>query len=65
MIVVIVVAVVVEKVVVAVVIIILFALLNLAATYYDNRADFKTGETISEIPTGTKNILQGFKTMYI
>ena len=41
------------------------ALLNLAATYYDNRADFKTGETISEIPTDTKNILQGFKTMYI
>jgi uncharacterized phiE125 gp8 family phage protein len=40
------------------------AILHLVSTYYDNRADFKVGDSISEIPTSTKNILQSFKSMY-
>lgn len=40
------------------------AILHLVATYYDNRADFKVGQTVADIPTSTKDILQSFKTMY-
>lgn len=40
------------------------AILHLVATYYDNRADFKVGETVADIPTSTKDILQSFKSMY-
>lgn len=41
------------------------AMLQLISTYYDNRADFKTGVTISEIPTSTKSILSSYKTMFV
>ena len=40
------------------------AILHLVATYYDNRADFKVGDSVTETPTSTKNILQSYKTMY-
>ena len=41
------------------------AMLQLISTYYDNRSDFKTGVTISEIPTSTKSILSSYKTMFV
>lgn len=41
------------------------AMLQLVATYYDNRADFIVGESITEIPSNVKNILTGYKTMFI
>ena len=40
------------------------AILHLVSTYYDNRADFKVGDSIAEIPTSTKNILQSYKSIY-
>ena len=40
------------------------ALLQLIATYYDNRAEFVSG-SISEIPTNVKNILSGYKSMWV
>ena len=40
------------------------AILHLVATYYDNRADFKVGDSVTETPTSTKNILQSYKSMY-
>lgn len=39
------------------------AILQLVATYYDNRSDYIEGN-ITETPTSTKNTLQSFKTMY-
>ena len=41
------------------------ALLQLVASYYDNRSNFVVGESVNEIPTGTKTILTSFKTMFI
>lgn len=41
------------------------ALLQMVSNYYDNRADFEIGKTINEIPTNVKNILSGYKSMYI
>lgn len=41
------------------------AMLQLISTYYDNRADFKTGTIVSEIPTSTKSILSSYKTMFV
>lgn len=41
------------------------ALLQLVATYYDNRSDFEIGKTINMIPTDVTTILQSYKTMYI
>lgn len=42
------------------------ALLQLVSTYYDNRADFSvsTGD-VNMVPTDVKNILSGYKTMFI
>lgn len=40
------------------------AILQLIATYYDNRADFVSGNVI-ETPTSTKKILSSYKTMFI
>jgi hypothetical protein len=40
------------------------AMLQLIATYYDNRAEFVKG-SISEIPTNVKNILSGYKSMWV
>lgn len=41
------------------------AMLQLISTYYDNRADFKTGTIVTEIPTSTRKILTSYKTMFI
>lgn len=41
------------------------AMLQLVATYYDNRADYVTGTIVSEVPSNVKNILTGYKTMFI
>lgn len=41
------------------------ALLQMVSNYYDNRADFEIGKTVNEIPTNVKNILSGYKSMYI
>lgn len=40
------------------------AMLQLIATYYDNRSDFIMGN-ISEIPTNVKNILSSYKSMFV
>lgn len=40
------------------------AILQLATTYYDNRADFMKGN-YEEIPTSVKKILNSYKTMFI
>lgn len=40
------------------------AILQLAATYYDNRSEFVTG-TVNEIPTNVRNILSTYKSMFI
>jgi hypothetical protein len=37
----------------------------MVSNYYDNRADFVTGTIVSDIPTNVKNILSGYKTMFI
>ena len=36
------------------------AIKQLVATYYDNRSDFETGISISEVPTNVKNILSPY-----
>lgn len=41
------------------------ALLRLVSTFYDNRAEFVVGQQVNEIPMGVKNILSGYKTMFI
>jgi hypothetical protein len=41
------------------------ALLQMVSNYYDNRADFEISKTVNEIPTNVKNILSGYKSMYI
>jgi len=41
------------------------ALLQLVASYYDNRSNFVVGESVNEIPTSTKTILTSYKTMFI
>ena len=41
------------------------ALLQLVATYYDNRADFEVGAAVNEVPTNITNILSPLKAMYI
>jgi hypothetical protein len=40
------------------------AILQLATTYYDNRAEFVEG-AISEIPTGVKSVLSSYKSMFV
>ena len=42
------------------------ALLQLVSTYYDNRADFSVSNgNLDKVPTDVKNILAGYKTMFI
>jgi len=41
------------------------AILQTVSTYYDNRADFKTGTIVSEIPTGAKDILASYKKPFV
>lgn len=41
------------------------ALLQLVSTMYDNRADFKTGTIVSEIPLSARHILSGYKKTFI
>jgi uncharacterized phiE125 gp8 family phage protein len=41
------------------------AMLQLISTYYDNRADFKTGTIVSDIPTNVKAILSSYKSMFV
>ena len=41
------------------------AILQLAATYYENRTDFVTGTITSEIPTDTRDILNSYKAMFL
>ena len=39
--------------------------MQMVATFYDNRADFKTGTIISEIPMTAKKMVASFKSMYV
>ncbi len=41
------------------------AILQLCSTYYDNRADFKVGAAVSDIPTSTRDILSSYKSMFV
>lgn len=43
------------------------AILQLVSTYYDNRADFDSGDSkgIQTIPTSSKNILNSYKVMFL
>ena len=41
------------------------AMLQLISTYYDNRADFKTGIIVSEVPTNVKAVLASYKSMFV
>lgn len=41
------------------------AMLQLISTYYDNRADFKTGTIVSEVPTNVKAVLASYKSMFV
>ena len=41
------------------------AILQLGTTLYDNRHDFKTKDSIGEVPTDTKSILNSYKNMFI
>ena len=40
-------------------------MLQLVATYYDNRGDFVVGKLLNVIPTSVRDILDSEKTMYI
>ncbi len=41
------------------------AILQLVASYYENRGDFMVGSTVNEVPTNVKSILASLKSMYI
>ena len=41
------------------------AMLQLISTYYDNRADFKTGTIVTEVPTNVKAVLASYKSMFV
>jgi len=43
------------------------AMLQLISTYYDNRADFDSGDLkgVQSIPTSSKNILNSYKAMFL
>ncbi len=41
------------------------SILQLAATYYENRTNFVTGSITSEIPTDTRDILNSYKSMFL
>ena len=42
-------------------------MLQLISTYYDNRADFDSGDLkgVQAIPTSSKNILNSYKAMFL
>ena len=39
--------------------------MQLVSSYYDNRSDFITGESVNEVPSNVKNILSSLKSMYV
>jgi len=39
--------------------------LQLVSTLYDNRTDFVIGQNVNDLPTNVKEILSGYKTMFI
>tara|TARA_R100001460_G_scaffold8286_2_gene20611 strand:- start:377 stop:886 length:510 start_codon:yes stop_codon:yes gene_type:complete len=41
------------------------AVLQLAATYYDNRHDYVVGKAVSEVPSSVKDVLNSYKNMFI
>lgn len=41
------------------------AVLQLAATYYDNRHDYVVGKAVNEVPSSVKDILNSYKNMFI
>ena len=41
------------------------AILRLVSTFYDNRADFVVGQQVNEVPMSVKDILSGYKTVFI
>lgn len=41
------------------------ALLMMVSTYYDNRTDFVTGTIVQDVPSASKQILNGYKAMFI
>lgn len=41
------------------------AILQLTATYYDNRSNFVTGTIVASVPTEVKNILSAYKSMFV
>lgn len=41
------------------------ALLMMVSTYYDNRTDFVTGQTVNEVPSASAKLLDGIKSVFI
>lgn len=41
------------------------ALLMMVSTYYDNRTDFVTGQTINDVPSASAKLLDGIKSVFI
>ena len=41
------------------------AVLQLAATYYDNRHDYVVGKAVSEVPSSVRDVLNSYKNMFI
>lgn len=41
------------------------AMLQFVSTLYDNRADFKIGTIVQDVPTETRALLNSYKTMFI
>jgi hypothetical protein len=41
------------------------ALLMMVSTYYDNRTDFITGQTVNEVPSSSAKLLDGIKSVFI
>jgi hypothetical protein len=41
------------------------AIMQMVSTFYDNRADFKDGIVVREIPITSKKMVDSFKSMYV
>lgn len=41
------------------------AIMQMVSTIYDNRADYKIGTLVTEIPTSSKKLIDSFKSMYV
>ena len=41
------------------------AILQLVSTYYDNRSEFITGNSLNEVPTNVRMLLAGDKNVFI